>query len=154
MKQQQPRRRGRMESIHELAQRIMRLRFVAASRRKPDTALKPIVGNLVGGHQKQMLAHIDGLARLQRQSDHLAGRVTRKSNVTWALRLRHHQGHAGQQTFECSCQPHRGDGYLRIFPEQDMMREVNGIARRETNIGYRNVYALYLAERLAELKLR
>src|SRR2546430_15975345 len=100
-----------------------------------------------------MLAHIYGLARLQRQGDHLAGRVTRKSNVTWALRLRHHQRHAGQQTLECSFHSHRRDGYLRIFPEQDMMREVNDVARGETDIGYRNVYALYLAKRVAELKL-
>src|SRR5438132_14146119 len=132
----------------------MRLRFITTSRRKPDAALKPIVGDLAGGHQKQMLAHVDGLARLQRKGNQLAGRVTRKSNVTWTLRLRHHQRHAGQQTLECSFQPHRRDGYLRIFPEQDMMREVNGITRREIDIGYRNVYALDLAERVAELKLR
>src|SRR2546430_14173389 len=100
-----------------------------------------------------MLAHIDGLARLQRQGNHLAGRVPRKSNVAWALGLRHHQRHTGQQTLECSFQTHRRDSYLRIFPEQDMMREINGVARRETDIGYRNVYALYLAERVAELKL-
>src|SRR2546425_13324064 len=84
-----------------------------------------------------MLAHIDGLARLQRQGNHLAGRVTRKRNVTWALRLRHHQRHARQQTLEYSFQPHRRNGYLRIFPEQDMMREVNGITWREIDIRYR-----------------
>jgi hypothetical protein len=33
------------------------------------------------------------------------------------------------------------------------MREINRITWRETDIGYRNVYALYLAERVAELKL-
>src|SRR5213080_1795732 len=100
-----------------------------------------------------MLAHIDRLARLQRQGNHLAGRVTRKRNVAWALRLRHHQGHARQQTLECSFQPHRCDGYLRIFPEQDMMREINGVTWREIDIGDWNIYALYLAERVAELKL-
>src|SRR5437016_9535487 len=101
-----------------------------------------------------MLAHIDGLARLQRQGDHLAGRITRKSNVTWTLRLRHYQRHTGQQTLERSFHSHRRDGYLRIFPKQDMMRKVNRITWREIDIGYRNVYALYLAERVAELKLR
>src|SRR2546430_7800841 len=131
----------------------MRLRFITTPRRKPNAALKPIVGNLVGGHEKQMLAHIDGLARLQRQGNHLAGRVPRKSDVAWALRLRHHQRHPGQQTLEGSFHSHRRDGYLRIFPEQNMMREVNGITWRETDIGYRNVYALYLAEGVAELEL-
>src|SRR3989442_14661539 len=100
-----------------------------------------------------MLADIDGLPRLQRQGDHLAGRVTRKRNVTWALRLRHHQRHAGQQTLECALHSHRRNSYLWIFPEQDMMREVDGVTWREIDIGYGNVYALYLAERVAELKL-
>jgi len=36
MKQQQPGRRRRVETIHELAQRVVRLRFITASRRKPD----------------------------------------------------------------------------------------------------------------------
>src|SRR6266511_5548574 len=101
-----------------------------------------------------MLAHIDGLARLQRQGNHLAGRVARKCNVTGTLRLRHHQRHAGQQTLECSLQTHRGDRYLWIFPEQHVMREINSITSRKIDIGNRHIHTFDLTERVAELKFR
>ena len=37
--------------------------------------------DVAGGEQEQMLAHVDGLARLQRQRDHLAGIVL--ENAMW-----------------------------------------------------------------------
>ena len=55
-------------------------------RGEPDSALEPVVGNLARRDHEHVLAHIDRLARFQRQGDQFAGLILGKRDPARALR--------------------------------------------------------------------
>ena len=154
VQQQETRRLRGAEAVHHLTEGVMRFGVVAASRLKPNVGLKPVVMDIAGGGQEQVLANVNGLPRLQRQRDQLARSILRKSDMSWTLCLRHDERQAAHQAFPCAFQRHRRDSYLRIFPQQHVVREVDRVFRRQFHVGDRNVHPFDLADGFAKVQLR
>lgn len=154
VQEQQTRRLRREEAIHEPAERVMRLCVVAVLRCEPNVRREPIIGDAVRRREKDMFAHVHSLSGLYRQCDQLAGRVAREGYVSGAVRLRHDERQASEETFPSTLERHRADLHLRVHPEQDVMREIDAITRRKVEIRDRHILALDLQRRMTQLNLR
>ena len=89
----------------------------------------------------------------KRERDHFAGGVAREGDVARAVRLHHDERKSGKHALPSGGERHGGHVHLRIFPQQNVMREVDAVGAREVDVGDRHVEAFDLAERIAELEL-
>ena len=62
-------------------------------------------------------------------------------------------GRPANMRFQAPFKRHGGDVHLRVFPEQDVVREVDAVAGGEVHVGDRDIEALDLAGGVADLEL-
>src|SRR5215831_7924987 len=84
----------------------------------------------------------------------LARIVLGEGDAAGSFRLRHDQGQSREETLPSTFERHHRDVHLRVFPEQDVMSEVDAVAGGEVQIGDRDVEPFDLARGVAELKFR
>src|SRR5277367_170099 len=72
MQQQQPRSGRGKEAVHERTYRIERSCVLIVFYLIPDLGLEPVILYVRRSREKHVLAHVDGLPRMQRQSNQLS----------------------------------------------------------------------------------
>src|SRR5439155_26331259 len=81
--------------------------------------------DVAGGYQELVLTYFNHLARLQAQRDNLPDRVTRKGDVARTLGFTDKDLQSREETFRRASNRLKANLYPRVFPEKDMMFEVD-----------------------------
>ena len=114
----------------------MGLGVVPCTGAEPDPAIEPVVGDRLRRHHEQVLANVDRDARVHRNGECLAWRVTAERDSAGARRVEHVNGQPRHQALPRACEAALRDAYRWLLPEQFVMREVDAVALREREVGY------------------
>src|SRR5689334_18031830 len=128
----------------------MRLLVVPAPGGEPDPGLVPVVADVPGRDQEPVLDHVDGLARVQREGQGLAGMVGAERDVAGALRPHHDQRHPGAHPLPAALHGQGAEADAGIGVEQRVVGEVDPVVVVQPHLGHGHVGAADLAGGTAE----
>src|SRR5277367_2920341 len=83
------------------------------------------VVELIGGGEKLMLADVEAVSLGKMNGEEMAGAVAAERDAAWAVGFGHEDGHAGENALESAGESFYADGGARVFPEQDVVLEID-----------------------------